>query len=85
MKYRILCIKRGGCQPHFEVQYRKWFLWHTVTDWHDRLPFKVPLAWYDQDAAEKFIERQSKTITVVFQKDVYTSFHEYQDEIKVEK
>lgn len=85
MKYRILYIKRGDLTPHFEVQYRKWCRWHTVMDWHDRLPFKVPLAWYKQEDAEKYIERQSRTVIVVSQKDVYSSFHGYYDEIKVEQ
>jgi hypothetical protein len=85
VKYRILFIKRGGCDPHFEVQYRKWFRWHTVMDWHDRLPFRVPVQWQRQEDAEKYIERQSKTVVVVSQKTVYTAFHDYHDEIRVEK
>lgn len=85
MRYRVVMIKRNHLEPHFEVQYRKWFMWHTVMNWHDRLPFKVPVQWHQQEDAERYIEMQNETRTVVIERDVYKTFHEYGGDLHWEK
>ena len=81
MKYRVVFVKQGS-SVHYEIQYRKWFIWHYVEHWHDHLPIKVRLQYQQQEYAEKYIESQNECRVVVSQNDVYKKFHGLYGSIK---
>ena len=67
MKYRIVRVQSRN-REHFEVWYRKWFVWRQVVRW--RFEDIEKMHFTSQKLAQEFIDSLHVTRTVVHEQEV---------------